>query len=152
MVVTRSGSRNYNPDKIRIKIQRTDRKSIWPNRFKKSGFYLNAFENVTIPVGEMRKIRTGLTIEIPKGYHGVMYTDSPIIDECDDYDGYLAYSATGFLHGHSCEEIKIVYNNLSKTDVTIKRGCLVGYVILYKNIDYQLDRILEIDRYDASRV
>ena len=152
MVLTRSGVGN-DPDKIKLKVQRTDKNSIWPyDRCARGGFYIKALEDVTIPVGGMKKIRTGLTLEIPKGYHGILYSDSPIIDGCDDYDGYINCYANGLLYSHSWEEIKLTYNNLSKKDVTIKRGWIVGCVMIYKNIDYQFDKVLEIDIYDDSRV
>ena len=99
-------------------------KAIIPTRATSgsAGFDLHAYEDCEIPPQGVRKIRTGISIEIPKGYFGKIFDRSSLaIQQIITLGGIIDNDYRG--------ELIVILNNLSKKSFSVKKFDKVAQLI-----------------------
>jgi len=144
---------------LKLKVKRLHPEAILPTKaYKKdAGIDLYAIEDVVIPAGEKREVRTGIAVEIPEGYHIQLHTRSSygkkdlrchlgIIDQ-----GYRnEISVWVFNHqlraDHSCLPLGILSTISS---VEIKKGDKVCQMILLPVPEVEIEEVEKLS--DSER-
>lgn len=102
-------------------------------------FYDSALEEVIIQPGETKLIKTGIHMEIPKGYAGFLDTRSSTGKAGLDL---MARTIDADFRGN----IRLMVINHSSKVVTIKRGTYVAQIIILKLYDNKkLDRVSNLN-------
>ena len=101
-----------------IKIQKIDSEAIIPNYANKddAGLDFYSVEDVALKPMERKAIRTGVKMEIPEGYVGLVWDKSGLAVN----NGIKTMA--GVVDSGYRGEIKIVLINLSNQDFEIKKG------------------------------
>jgi dUTP pyrophosphatase len=120
---------------VRLKIQKLDAGLPTPSYGYKgdAAFDMFAKEEVTLKSGERQAIPTGLALEIPEGYVGLIWDKSGIgIKEgIKTLGGVVDATYRG--------EIMVGMVNLSDKEYTFERGHKVAQMIIQKKEDVQID-------------
>ena len=113
---------------MKIKILKINSEAIIPNYAKvgDAGLDFYSVENVVLKPMERKAIRTGIKMEIPEGYVGLVW----------DKSGIAANSGiktmAGVIDAGYRGEIKIVLINLSNQDFEIKKGQKIAQMLIQK--------------------
>ena len=82
-------------------------------------------ENVLIPKGETRFIRTGLSFEIPEGYAGFVYARSGL--SCRQ--GVAPANKVGVIDADYRGEVRIALYNQSREDFSLQGGERIAQIV-----------------------
>ncbi len=113
---------------MKLKIQKIDFEATIPNyaNFGDAGMDLFSIEDVVLKIGERRAIRTGIKMEIPDGYVGLVWDKSGLALN----NGIKTMA--GVIDSGYRGEIKIVLVNLSKEDFLIKKNSKIAQMLVQK--------------------
>ena len=89
-----------------------------------AGFDLKAIENVSLFPFEQKKIRTGIAIEVPKGYVGIVRDRAGIVQKIN------VHSVAGTFDSGFRGEISIMLVNMNDKTVEIEKGMRIAQIIL----------------------
>ncbi|MCX6749989.1 MAG: dUTP diphosphatase [Candidatus Pacearchaeota archaeon] len=89
-----------------------------------AGFDLKAFENVSIYPFEQKKVRTGIVIEIPKGYVGIVRDRAGIVQKMN------VHTVAGTFDSGFRGEVSIILVNMNDKTVEIEKGMRIAQIIL----------------------
>ena len=111
-----------------IKIQKIDSEAIIPNYANKddAGLDFYSVEDVALKPMERKAIRTGVKMEIPEGYVGLVWDKSGLAVN----NGIKTMA--GVVDSGYRGEIKIVLINLSNQDFEIKKGQKIAQMLIQK--------------------
>lgn len=90
-----------------------------------AGCDLAASEDVDIPAGEWRLVGTGLFLEIPDGFMGMVCPRSGLAAK----HGLTVLNAPGIIDADYRGEVKVILINLSKQDYSVKIGDRIAQLI-----------------------
>lgn len=111
-----------------------------------AGFDLYSNEvSVDIPNGETKIIGTGLYMEIPDGYAGLIYARSGLASK----RGLRPANCVGVIDSDYRGEIKVALHNDSKECQTIHKGDRIAQIVItpFLAIDFnEVDELSETDR------
>ena len=112
---------------MKIKIQKIDSDAIIPNYATKgdAGLDFYSVEDIVLKPMERKAIRTGVKIEIPDEYVGLIWDKSGLA-------GKGLKTAGGVIDSGYRGEIKIVIINLSKNVVSIEKGQKIAQMLIQK--------------------
>lgn len=113
---------------MKLKIQKINSEAIIPNYANEddAGLDLHSAENFILKPGERRAIETGIKMEIPEGYVGLVWDKSGIAAN----NGIKTMA--GVIDSGYRGEIKIVLINLSNQDFEIKKGQKIAQMLIQK--------------------
>lgn len=86
------------------------------------GYDLFSAEDAVIPPGAQHKVRTGVALQFPDGWGGVIKDRSSVASA-------RVYSSAGVIDGGYRGEIMVLLRNDSDAEYTIKRGDKVAQII-----------------------
>ena len=137
--------------KVNIKKLRED--TILPTRgtIESAGWdlYANIPEELNIAEGETYLVGTGIAMEIPKGYMGLIFARSGLATKCNlapankvgvvdsDYRGEIKVA----LHRHFGEASESTEYNLVK----VKPGDRIAQLVLVPYLNYEMELVDELD-------
>ena len=100
-----------------------------------AGADLYSTENLTIKPGEMVLVKTGLSMEIPNGYVGLIYARSGLATK----RGLAPANKVGVIDSDYRGEIMVALYNHSKQEQTVQEGERVAQIVItpYLKVDYQ---------------
>lgn len=93
-----------------------------------SGMDIYAAENKKIPQGEVKLVKTGLHVEVPKGYEIQIRPRSGLALE----KGITILNSPGTIDSDYRGEIGIILANLGEKDFKIKKGLRIAQMVLSK--------------------
>ena len=100
-----------------------------------AGADLYSTENLTIKPGEMVLVKTGLSMEIPNGYVGLIYARSGLATK----RGLAPANKVGVIDSDYRGEIMVALYNHSKQEQIVQDGERVAQIVItpYLKVDYQ---------------
>ncbi|MFZ2303942.1 MAG: dUTP diphosphatase [Minisyncoccia bacterium] len=108
-----------------------------------AGFDLYAIESVTIPVGARVLVGTGIAMEIPDGYVGLVWDKSGLSNS------HGLKTLGGVMDAGYRGEIKVGVINLGENDYTIEAGHKIAQVIIQKVERAEIKEVTELS--DTAR-
>jgi dUTP diphosphatase len=93
-----------------------------------AGADLYSVELVTLRPGERHLVRTGVAVEIPKGYVGLVHPRSGLAAK----QGITVLNAPGTVDAGYRGEVKVNLVNLSKNNVDLEKGSRVAQLVIQK--------------------
>ena len=111
------------------------------------GFDLKAIENVSLFPFEQKEVRTGIAIEVPKGYVGLIRDRAGIVQKMN------VHTVAGTFDSGFRGEISIILVNMNDKTVEIEKGMRVAQIILIpvsKAKLVEVKKLSETERGDKS--
>lgn len=134
---------NYVGKILRVKAVRLDKGMPLPKYAHfgdDAGMDLFASEAIRIPKLETRAVGTGLALQIPKGYVGLVHPRSGLAFK----NSVTVLNAPGTIDAGYTGEIKVALHNTSpKFDFKVERGQRIAQIV------FQKIEIVEFDEYDS---
>ncbi|MBI2629614.1 dUTP diphosphatase [Candidatus Pacearchaeota archaeon] len=133
---------------MKIKIKRLNKEIELPKHQRKgdAAIDIRASENVIIKSGERKVVKSGIAIELPEGYAGLVW----------DRGGMAAnhgiHTMAGVLDSNYRGELMIVLKNLSEKDFEIKMGDRIAQLLVQKveNVEVEeVENLSESERNEA---
>ncbi len=123
-----------------LKIKKIDPDAIVPSYAHPgdAGMDIYANETVVINPGESVKVKTGIAMEIPDGYVGLMWDRSGMSTK------YKIKSLGGVIDSGYRGEILVGLINLSDSTYTIEKGHKVAQMLVQKVERVEVDEVEEI--------
>ena len=90
-----------------------------------AGCDLVSSEDATIPAGEWRLVGTGLFLEIPSGFMGMVCPRSGLSAK----SGVTVLNAPGIIDADYRGEVKVILINLSKQEYSVKVGDRIAQLV-----------------------
>ncbi len=124
-----------------LKVKKLNPDAIIPKyaHFDDAGFDLFAIEDTLIKVGERKVIKTGLAMEIPTGYVGLVWDKSGISVK----EGIKTLA--GVVDSTYRGEALAAVINLSNKDYEFKKGHKVAQMIIQKKETVEFEEVSELD-------
>ena len=108
-----------------------------------AGYDLYSVNDVAIPKGYNALINTGIAIEIPKGYVGLIWDRSSLgVKGIHRHAGVIDCGYTG--------EVKVCLHNTSAVTYDIKKGDRIAQLIIQEAPHYELNEVQELGETDRS--
>lgn len=89
-----------------------------------AGFDLKAIENVSLFPFEQKDVRTGIAIEVPKGYVGIVRDRAGIVQKMN------VHTVAGTFDSGYRGEVSIMLVNMNDKTVEIEKGMRIAQIIL----------------------
>ncbi|MFH0853991.1 MAG: dUTP diphosphatase [bacterium] len=89
------------------------------------GMDLFAIEEIHLAPGEKNNIATGIAVEIPEGYAGLIWDKGSMANQC-------LHTIAGVIDAGYRGEVIILIINLSKEFITIKKGQKIAQMLIQK--------------------
>jgi dUTP pyrophosphatase len=89
-----------------------------------AGFDLKAIENVSFFPFEQKTVRTGIALEIPEGYVGIVRDRAGIVQKMD------VHTVAGTFDSGFRGEVSIILVNLNDKTIEIEKGMRIAQIIL----------------------
>ena len=101
------------------------------------GFDLKAFENVSIFPFEQKEVRTGIAIEVPKGYVGIVRDRAGIVQKMN------VHTVAGTFDNGFRGEVSVMLVNMNDKTIEIEKGMRIAQIILLPAVKA---KILEVKK------
>lgn len=143
----------YNISKI-IKVVRINSTAKLPHKGSKDAAGYDLFasleqSNILIPAHETVKINTGLKMEIPKGYAGLIYARSGLATK----EGIAPANKVGVVDSDYRGEIIVALHNHTNEDKVVNDGDRIAQLVItpFKDcVFYETDELSETKRGDGG--
>jgi dUTP pyrophosphatase len=112
-----------------------------------AGFDLKAIENVSLFPLEQKEVRTGIAIEVPKGYVGLVRDRAGIVQKMN------VHTVAGTFDSGYRGEVSIMLVNMNDKTVEVEKGMRVAQIILIpvaKAKLIEVKKLSETERGDRS--
>ena len=131
---------------MKINIKRTDETAVIPTRGsdEAAGYDLYAYiskQSETIPVGETKLISTGISMEIPNGYVGLLYARSGFATK----RGLRPANCVGVIDSDYRGEVCVALHNDSKEAQTIHHRDRIAQIVIAPYLSVELNEVDELN-------
>ncbi len=97
-----------------------------------AAFDLSSIENIDIPVGEKRIVKTGISMAIPKGFVGLIWDRSGMAAKHD------IHAFAGVIDSGYRGEIKVILKNFGDKDFNIEKGMRIAQMLIQPHLTANL--------------
>ncbi len=113
-----------------IQFKKLDPQAIQPAYLSAgaAGFDLSSLESVTLKMGEVTLVRTGIALEIPNGYEVQIRARSGLAAK----HGVFLVNGVGTIDSDYRGEIKIILSTCSSTPIVLKAGDRIAQGVVQK--------------------
>lgn len=105
-----------------------------------AGCDLQSDEDVVVPAGKWSVVSTGLYLEIPEGFMGMVCPRSGLAAK----HGITVLNAPGIVDADYRGEVKVILINLSQQDYSIKKGDRIAQMIFSPALQGHLRKVQEL--------
>jgi dUTP pyrophosphatase len=125
---------------MKLRVKKLNKEAIIPKyaHFDDAGFDLFAIEDTVIKKGERNQVKTGLALEIPTGYVGLVWDKSGI-----SFKEGLKTMA-GVVDSTYRGEVMVALINLSDKDYKFDKGHKVAQMIIQKKETVEFEEVFEL--------
>lgn len=130
---------------IRIKIKRLD-KSIELPKFQREGdaaLDIRSSEDCILKVGERKAIKTGISVEIPLGFVGLIWDRSGLAVK------HGIKTMGGVIDANYRGQIMVILKNLGEEDFKIEKGMRIAQMLIQKIENFKVEEVEELS--DTNR-
>lgn len=122
----------------RLKIK-CEAEELLPYRAKEgdAGLDLKSAESFTCASGQIDKVKTGIRVEIPHGYYGLILGRSGL-----SLDGF--HVMPGVIDSGYRGEISVMFNAVSPAPIQIKRGQRIAQILIVPFVTAEIDVVTEL--------
>ena len=128
---------------IKVRIKKLDERAVLPTYGSEyaAGADLYAVEEETVGAGETRMIHTGLAVEIPEGYAGLVYARSGMAMK----RGLAPANKVGVIDADYRGEVMVALHNHSEEAAVISHGERIAQLIItpYLTAEFTEKEVLE---------
>jgi dUTP pyrophosphatase len=103
-----------------------------------AGFDLKALENASIFPFEQKKVRTGIAIEIPKGYVGIVRDRAGIVQKMN------VHTVAGTFDSGFRGEVSIILVNMNDKTVEVEKGMRIAQIILIPVVKAKITEVKKL--------
>ena len=107
------------------------------------GYDLYAAEQVSLHAGDTVLISTGIAIQFPEGYGGIIRDRSSVATK------RKLFNVAGVIDNGYTGEIKVALHNSTDIYQTIYRGDKIAKLILIPTVDFAVEEVTEITSADG---
>jgi deoxyuridine 5'-triphosphate nucleotidohydrolase len=128
-----------------MKVKKLTPDAILPNKAHAGdlGYDLYAAEQVTIWSGQTKLIGTGISVQFPQGYGGLIRDRSSVATKRN------MFVIAGVIDNGYTGEIKIALHNLDDGYQTIYIGDKIAQLILIPTVDFAVEEVLDVQSLDG---
>lgn len=136
----------------KIKYKKTDAKAVAPSRatYSSAGYDLTAFVNekngVRIPPQESQMISTGIAVEIPEGYVGLLFGRSGLGCKLN----LRPANCVGVIDSDYRGEIKVSLYNDSQSYKYIENGTRIAQLVIVPCLLVEMEEVEELEGTDRG--
>lgn len=130
---------------VSIKIKRLD-KSVEVPKFQREGdaaLDIRSSEDCVLKIGERKGIKTGIAMEIPYGYAGLVWDRSGLAIK------HGIKTMGGVIDANYRGEIMIILKNLGEEDFKIEKGMRIAQMLIQKIENCEVEEAEELS--DTNR-
>lgn len=111
-----------------IKVQKITNEAIIPSKSYAgdAGFDLYSAEEIIIKPGEIKGVKTGVKMEIPKGYVGLIWDKSGLAIK------YGVKTMAGVIDSGYRGEIVVILTNLSRNNFKVEKKSKIAQILIQK--------------------
>jgi len=106
------------------------------------GYDLYAVDQISVPTGDTVLISTGIAIQFPNGYGGIIRDRSSVATK------RKLFTVAGVIDNGYIGEIKVALYNSTDAVQTIYRGDKIAQVILIPTVDFVIEEVTDITSSD----
>jgi dUTP pyrophosphatase len=133
---------------MKVKIKKLNPKAIIPHQLHKNdaGYDIRAIENITIPTGKWKLVKTGIAVELPQEMEIQIRSRSGLALK----KGIFCLNAPGTIDAGYRNEIGVILANLSDDDFEINIGDRVAQLIFQTPKHPEIVEVEELDDSDRG--
>ncbi len=133
---------------MKVKIKKLNPKAIIPHQLHKNdaGYDIRAIENITIPTGKWKLVKTGIAVELPQEMEIQIRSRSGLALK----KGIFCLNAPGTVDAGYRNEIGVILANLSDDDFEINIGDRVAQLIFQTPKHPEIVEVEELDDSDRG--
>lgn len=130
---------------MKIKIKRFDKEIELPKYSRKGDAALDirSAESCIIEAGKRKAVKSGIAIELPEGYVGLVWDRGGIAAK------HGVHTMAGVLDSNYRGELMIVLKNLSEDDFKIERGDRIAQLVIQQVVEADVEESDELS--DSNR-
>lgn len=131
---------------MKLKIQKIDFEATIPDYANKNdaGLDLYSIEELVVKSGERAVIRTGIKMEIPEGYVGLVWDKSGLAVK----NGVKTMA--GVIDAGYRGEIKVVLTNLGQEDFIVKKNSKIAQMLIQKIEHPEIEEVKKLSESDRG--
>ena len=131
-----------------MKIKRLDEKAVIPKRGSASaaGYDIYSIEDVSLPSGETKLIRTGLSMEIPENYFGGVFARSGLAVK----EGIRPANCVAVIDADYRGELMVPLHNDSKEERRITVGERIAQLVILPFLPVEFEETNELSETDRG--
>jgi dUTP pyrophosphatase len=103
-----------------------------------AGFDLKAFENVSIFPFDQKSVSTGIAVEIPEGYVGIVRDRAGIVQKMN------VHTVAGTFDSGFRGEVSIILVNMNDKTIEIEKGMRIAQIILVPVIKAEIKEVKKL--------
>lgn len=128
-----------------MKVKKVVEHAILPSKAHSGdlGYDLYAADQVTIYAGETHLISTGIAVQFPEGYGGLIRDRSSVATKRH------LFNVAGVIDNGYTGEIKVALYNSTDGIQTIYRGDKIAQMILIPTVDFEVEEVTDITSHDG---
>lgn len=131
-----------------MKIKKLDEKAVIPKRGSASaaGYDIYSIEDVSLPSGETKLIRTGLSMEIPENYFGGVFARSGLAVK----EGIRPANCVAVIDADYRGELMVPLHNDSKEERRITVGERIAQLVILPFLPVEFEETDELSETDRG--
>ncbi len=125
---------------IRLKVKKLREDALLPVRKRKgdAGLDLYSVEEVVLKPGEWKAVSTGIAVEIPQGYFGLVKDRSGLALK------HALHCLAGVIDENYRGEVKVVLINLGDKEVKLEKHSRIAQLLIIPYLETEVEEVEEL--------